>query len=240
MRTYLFIAFICLLSCKEVKKANTEFTDKYKPDADSSFVIKNITDSIEAITKEGNIVFRGGTDVESNIIRDFSYTDKLFSHCGIALNTDSGMVVAHMLGGTDNPDGGILFQKIKTFLRYPDNESGGIYELNITKQEIDKFHLYADSIKNNKIGFDIKFDLFTKNMLYCTEMLADGLSLVKNEKDFIKPTAFNLKNTKYFFLANSKDSFLFYPIDKFQHNKLLTEKKIFHFPNFGRNIITFN
>ena len=239
MRTFLFFFIIMLLSCKEDKKTNTEFEDKYKPMADSSFVIKPITDSIEALTKEGNIVFRGGTDAESNIIRDFSYKDKLFSHCGIALNTDSGIVVAHMLGGTDNPNGGILFQKIKNFLKYPENESAGVYEINISKPEIDKFHQYADSIKNKKVGFDLKFDLFTKNVLYCTEMLADGLSLVKNKKDFITPIAFNLKNTKYFFLANSKDSFLFYPIDKFQHNKLLTEKKIFYFPNFGRNIISF-
>lgn len=236
----ILVLLILFVSCKNNIEKKSVFLDKFKKIEIDTISIKPQIDSINNLIEEGDIIFRGGTDVESNIIRDFSYTDKLFSHCGIALNTDSGFVVVHMLGGTTNPNGGILFQKIKDFLSYPENESAGIYKLDISKEEIKRFHHYADSVKNKKIGFDLKFNLFTKDVLYCTEMLADGLCYAKNKINLIKPTSYSLKNTKYYFLANDGDNFKFYPIDKLEYNKLLKEKKIVLFPNFNQNVIQFN
>ena len=191
------------MSCKnssDVPKSNWKF-DKKEEKADT-ITIKKQLDSINFITKSGDILFRGGTDAESNIIRDFSYNDKIFSHCGIVLPTDSGLRVAHMLGGTTNPAGGLLYSSIEKFLSYPENESAGIYGCALSKKELRKIHQYTDSIKNNNIGFDLKFDLATKQNLYCTEMLVDAIKFAKGNNTILTATSFYLKNTKYFFLAN--------------------------------------
>jgi hypothetical protein len=242
MFKYFFILLL-LLSCERGKKniiiENQEsiFTKIIPTD---TFTLKPFIDTISKLIKEGDIIFRGGTDIESNIIRDFSYTDKLFSHCGIIVKKDSGLVVAHMLGGTDNPNGSLLFSNLKEYLKYPFNESAGIYSFYFSDTEKTKLHKYLDSIKNKNIGFDLKFNLFTKDVLYCTEMIADAVSYAKPNSQIFKPTIFNLKNTKYFFLANKNDSFYFYPIDKFQKNKMLKLKRKFYFPNYGANVIKIN
>lgn len=232
------IVFLILLMIAVACKSKLEGLPDLQPtavikSADNS-LIKLQLDSITKIAAEGNFIFRGGTDIESNIIRDFSYKDKLFSHCGIVIKTDSGLRVAHMLGGATNPNGngGILFQRIEKFLSYPENESAGVYDLNLSEKELIKIKRFADSVKKAAIGFDMKFNLFTKEDMYCTEMLIDAVSYAKNNKKLFPPTSYNLKNTKYFFLSNSGENFLFYPIDVFQHNKLLKCKGIFYFPNY--------
>jgi hypothetical protein len=192
-------------------------------------------DSIKKNIKEGQIIFRGGTDIESAIIRDFSYEDKLFSHCAIILKQENKLVVTHILGGSTNPEGNILSQSVEDFFIYPDNESAGIYDINLNNKELERIYQYVDAIKKEKITFDLKFNLLDKSKLYCSEFIINALQFAKNTEKIFPHTTFNLKNTKYFSIANKGDSFLFYPIDIFQHNKLLKEKFIFYFPNFRKS-----
>lgn len=71
---YILFLVLALASCTNKKNA-TEAPPK-------AYLRK--LDSIKLILEEGDIVFRGGTDIESSIIRDFSVFDKQFSHVGIA------------------------------------------------------------------------------------------------------------------------------------------------------------
>ncbi len=194
--------------------------------------VKLQIDSIKNAAAEGDIIFRGGTDIESNIIRDFSNADKLFSHCGIILKNDGGLGITHILGGTTNPDGGILTQPVEDFLLYPDNESAGIYSIALSAKQLYKLYHFIDSVQKQKVTFDLHFNLFTKQQLYCTELVIDALSYARGNKNLFSATKFNLKNTKYFFLNNDGHNFLFYPIDVFQHNRLLKPKGVFYFPNY--------
>lgn len=135
MRRHLIILLL-FVSCKN-SSSPQKFNIENNKDTTS---IKKQLDSVKSITKAGDIIFRSGTDAESDIIRDFSYTNKLFSHCGIALATDSGLRVAHMLGGTTNPAGGLLYSSIEKFLSYSENESAGMYESALSKKEFRKIH----------------------------------------------------------------------------------------------------
>ncbi len=186
-------------------------------------------DSIKQIVQETDIVFRGGTDIESETIREFSEQDKLFSHCGIVVFKDSALVVAHMIGGISNPAGGIRFEPLKQFLSYPNNKSAGVYGTNFSAAETARLYAEIDSIKAKGIGFDLKFNLFTKDNLYCTELLIDVIHQSKKNNTLFAAKKYNLRKTKYSFLANKGSYFFFYPIDAFQHSNSLILKKIFIF-----------
>lgn len=248
-----FIVSLFILSCKSYTTSNecsanktiaTVSNNNPKPQINiensKDQAIKNRVqlqiDSIKSIATEGDIIFRGGTDIESNTIRDFSSTDKLFSHCGIVLKYGNALAVTHILGGTTNPDGSILSQTVEDFLSYPDNESAGIYATKLSKKQLDKLYHFIDSIQKSGVTFDLHFNLFTKQQLYCTELLIDALSFAKGNKKLYHSTSFNLKNTKYFFLSNEGDFFSFYPLDKFQHHKSLNIKAVFLFPNYQSKI----
>lgn len=220
-----YISFLFLFfSCNHFQKGETKEQN----------VFLSQLDSIQQTIDEGDIIFRGGTDIESEAIREFSKADKLFSHCGIIIKKDSILKVVHILGGYTNTSGSILYQSVDNFLSYPNNESAGVYATNLLPQQVDKLNYFLDSVSKADIRFDLKFNLFTKDKLYCTELVIDALSYVKNDSTLFKPTIYNLANTKYFFLANKKTNFLFYPIDAFQHNNHLKEKKIFLFPNYSK------
>jgi len=225
------IAILILAGCNRASSNNQNNLPEEK---EKIRVNQKQIDSIKCIVKEGDIILRGGTDIESNIIRDFSYEDKSFSHCGIILKSGDRLKVTHILGGISNIEGGILNQTMEDFLSYPDNESAGIYKTKLNNIELNRIYYFFDSIKSAGVSFDLKFNLFTKKELYCTEVVIDALSFAKRNSHLFSYTSFNLKNTKYFFLANKGDEFLFYPIDQFQHSKALKQKGLFYFPNYQK------
>ena len=229
MRTKYLILVFFLTACSARQKTTDIFGNGIKAAKNENYQILSQLDSIKKLMAEGDIVFRGGTDIESDIIRNFSGKDKMFSHCGILLKNNGVLKINHILGGSTNPGGSILTQALEDFIAYPNNESAGVYKANLSVNELSKLHFFIDSIKKVGILFDLRFDLFTRDKLYCTEMVIDALRYAKNDTSLFKPTIFNLKNTKYQFIANAGDNFYFYPIDVFQ--KQLVAKAIFRFPN---------
>ena len=224
------VAILFLAACSAQQKRNETFGNMIKPVKKATQQILPQIDSIKKLIEEGDIIFRGGTDIESDIIRNFSSKDKMFSHCGIALKNNGVLKITHILGGSTNPDGTILTQAIEDFVAYPDNESAGVYKSNLSANELGKLHFFIDSLKKTGVLFDLKFDLFTKDKLYCTEMVIDALQYAKKTTALFKPTIFKLKKTKYEFIANAGDNFYFYPIDVFQ--KQLTAKQVIKYPNY--------
>ncbi len=191
-------------------------------------------DSITKIIKEGDIIFRGGTDIESNIIKQFSLKDKTFSHCGIAIKKREQLYIVHILGGVDNMNGSIMEQSVDSFINYPQNESLGIYTANLKSEQIHLLKHFLDSVQIKKVSFDIKFNFKTKDKLYCTELLIDALKFVSKNSFYFNPSQFTVQGTKWQFLANDDGKFIFYPIDIFQHSKFLKGKKVFYFPIFNK------
>lgn len=222
----ILVLYSCKISSREEEIASTRYENRRD-------VFKRQMDSIKLLVKPGDIIFRGGTDIESDIIRSFSRKDNSFSHCGIMLITDSGLRVAHILGGRTNISGNILFQSVEDFFSYPNNEAAGLYTMNLTTLEVESAKLFVDSVDRDGISFDIKFNLFTKDKLYWTELLVDAISYAKKDTNLFSPVRFNLQNTKYRFLSNDGNHFLFYPIDEFQLNKYLLKKATFYFPNYN-------
>jgi hypothetical protein len=138
-------------------------------------------------------------------------------------------MVAHMLGGISNPEGGLVIDTIEKFLSYPENIGCGLYSISMNAKDKKKLYQFIDSVETNKIGFDLKFDLFNKTDLYCTEFLVDAIEYAKNDTTIFRPKKYSLNNTKYFFLANKGTDFYFYPIDAFQNSNSLRLNKLYHF-----------
>ncbi len=213
------------------------YNNASKEDKKDSKIFAKKIDSINALLCEGDIVFRGGTDIESDIIRNFSKSDKMFSHCGIVIKEDSVLEIAHILGGYSNPKGTIIIEPVEKFLSYPQNESAGIFATNLDSFELKRIYYFIDSVKQKNVIFDLKFNLFTKDELYCTEFIIDAITFAKNKNAYsiFKPSKYYVRNTKYSFLANSQGDFMFYPIDGFKNNSIFIKKNCYFFPNYAKH-----
>ncbi len=62
------------------------------------------------------MVLRTGNDFTSESLRQLSFTDKTYSHCGIASIENDSIFIYHALGGEWNPDEKLRRDPIELFL----------------------------------------------------------------------------------------------------------------------------
>ena len=141
-------------------------------------VIHTIKDSI----REGDLILRCGNDFTSESLRDFSQQEKLFSHSGIAMMNDNTMYVYSNMAGDINPNEIMRRDEIDSFLTPANNVAMGIYRYDITEDEIQKLKTIVNDHYNNKLRFDMNFDLTTDDKMYCAEMIAKAVEGATNKR----------------------------------------------------------
>ena len=156
---------------KPVALADSVLTKRWK-------VIHTIKDSI----REGDLILRCGNDFTSESLRDFSQQEKLFSHSGIALMDDSTMYVYSNMAGDINPNEIMRRDDVDSFLTPVNNVAMGIYRYDMTSDELQKLKAIVNDHYNNKLRFDMNFDLATDDKMYCAEMIVKAVETATNKR----------------------------------------------------------
>ncbi len=198
-QTPLFIFLLVFFSScfnfdKEYKKTivnNSTINDRWK-------IITPVIDSIQ----DGDLILRCGDDNTSYTLKDFSHTEKLYSHSGIALKTDSGIYVYHNMAGDFNPDEIMRHDRIDSFLTPATNIAFGIYRYNLSDNEKGKLKEIIFAHYKNKLPFDMNFDLREDEKMYCAEMIYKSIEKATNSRIvFDKSGVTNELKRKYIKLA---------------------------------------
>ncbi len=117
----------------------------------------------------GDLIFRSGSGFISDIARNFSTTDKRFSHVGMLYIENNATFIIHTLDDD--------LKKIKHTVQEPftnfldDALTWKIYKLPITPKE--RFWLDYNIKREVKAAkpFDYHFDLASLDRYYCTELI---------------------------------------------------------------------
>ncbi|TBR20164.1 MAG: hypothetical protein EPO57_01160 [Chitinophagaceae bacterium] len=161
-------------------------------------IINPAIDSVQ----DGDLILRCGNDHVSFTLKDFSHTEKLYSHSGIALKTDSGIYVYHNMAGDFNPDEIMRSDRIDSFLTPAKNEAFGIYRYDFTELERQSLKEIIFEHYKNKLPFDMNFDLREDKKMYCAEMIAKSVEQATNQRiKFSKSKVTNELKRKYIKLA---------------------------------------
>jgi hypothetical protein len=134
-------------------------------------VIKKMEDSI----REGDLILRCGNDFISESLSDFSQNEKLYSHSGIAIIDNGTMYVYSNMAGDINPDEIMRRDIVDSFITPAHNIAIGIYRYDITTPELENLKNIIHTHYNNKLPFDMNFDLATNDRMYCAEMIAKSV-----------------------------------------------------------------
>ena len=134
-------------------------------------VINTVKDSI----REGDLVLRCGNDFISESLSDFSQTEKLYSHSGIAIMDNGTMYIYSNMAGDINPDEIMRRDVVDSFITPVHNIAVGIYRYDITPLELQNLKNIIHAHYNNKLPFDMNFDLSTNDKMYCAEMIAKSV-----------------------------------------------------------------
>lgn len=124
--------------------------------------------------QSGDVIMRSGRDFTSYRIRELSDKDKTYSHAGIALVTDSNVLIYHITPpDLDEPksDTVMRLETLDQFANPARCFGFGIVRYQLSKGETDSAMYYLDSLKKSKTTFDYRFDLLDGKKMYCSEMV---------------------------------------------------------------------
>ncbi len=195
-----------MISCKQKKAIAAE---PITPD--STAIISQITYTAIANSKkllhDGQLITRSDNDFESMIMQNFSRRERVYSHSGIVFKEDSGYVVYHCMGGSENPEGACRKDPFDSFVNPLQKTGFGIFQYQLSALEAEKMHAILKKDYDLKIPFDATFNLKTDDSLYCSEMIYKALKQATGKKiilpsSFIenfKPKIMGYKNNTVFF-----------------------------------------
>ena len=143
----------------------------------------------EIIVKNGDLVFRKGRSVESEIVL---VTDRasLYSHVGIVQIIEDVPFVIHTVPSDGNEDSDLVkLEALSVFFNSENAAMGSIFRI---KSSYAKTALMAaknaQNFHKNKFVFDGAYDLESEKELYCTELvwkayINSGMDLLQGDFD---------------------------------------------------------
>lgn len=140
----------------------------------------------DSLLQTGDLVVRQGNSFFSNALRKFSQRDQTYSHCGwISRDSLGRLWVYHAIGGTDNPDNSLRKDPLSLFCDANTVNRFAIYHLALSPAQREEANTLAKKYYQERIQFDLQFDLSTDSTLYCSEFIFKILKQTTERADFI-------------------------------------------------------
>lgn len=171
--TYYFFLFLLFL-CRSCTSADST-TKKSVSSSDLATASKAI-DSIKRFINNGDIIFRNGRDEISQAARSMNRKDTSFSHCGLVFIENDTAFVYHALGGIYNPGQKLRRDMLDSFCAPEENNAFGLYRYNLAKETTDKLKLVVANYYNAGLKFDMYFNYFSDDVMYCSEFVFKSLN----------------------------------------------------------------
>ncbi len=137
---------------------------------------KLIVDTAVSLLKSGDIVLRRGLGADSYMLAEMNRTDKTYSHCGIVMVEGGYPFVYHSIGGEDNPDERLRRDSASFFFSPLHNTHAAIVRYSFSGEEVSRLGDVVRNYYRIKPRFDLKFDLSTDDVLYCSEFVYKSVS----------------------------------------------------------------
>jgi hypothetical protein len=132
---------------------------------------------IKPMIAQGDMILRTGNDFTSESLRQLSFTDKTYSHCGIASIENDTIFVYHALGGEWNPDEKLRRDPLELFCNPMENRGFGVFGFKFERSQVKALDSIVKAWYKEGVMFDMKFDLATSDRLYCAEFVSKAIGV---------------------------------------------------------------
>jgi hypothetical protein len=138
-----------------------------------------------SVLHSGDLIFRHGRGIISNMLMSFSQHETKYSHAGIISIENENVFVYHAIGGEENVSNRLRKDPLNVFCNPASVHSFGIYRLDLDDQQV----VAVDSIVKEQyrkgLEFDTKFDLDTDAKMYCSEFIYKTIMKVVNQRNYL-------------------------------------------------------
>lgn len=164
----LAILIILLGGCKQPPKTNT-----------------NLVFSYANQLKTGDLVCRLGTGFFSQYFKEFASKEKKYSHIGILSIENDSVFVYHSEASELTGVGCVKRELLSSFLY--DIKTYNFFNINLCDSIREKIVFNSKGYYSSRTPFDLDFNSFNDDELYCSELLAFSINKAMN-REFIKPS----------------------------------------------------
>jgi Permuted papain-like amidase enzyme, YaeF/YiiX, C92 family len=172
---------------------------RYMPKKTDKEILQFVADNKGKI-KNGDLIERADDDLVSESMRNFSKSDKTFSHCGLAFIEDGEVYVYNNMAGEENKSEKMMREPYDSFVSPGKKNGFGIFRYALTEAEIEKLHLVTKEHYKKGLLFDKTFDLKTDDKMYCAEMIYKFVKTATAERVLLPTTTiqnFRVRDPKY-------------------------------------------
>ena len=126
------------------------------------------------LLQNGDVIFRRGAGFASELARRFSRGEKRFSHVGIVVVEHDQVAVIHSVIDDEREQDGVVVETLEVFLDRMDDWA--VYRARASKATRNRIVEIGKSARREGIRFDVGFDLETKDVYYCTELIMRAIN----------------------------------------------------------------
>ena len=175
------------LSSYSAMKLSMRRNDLKPTDVNQSVWIIARPDS--TILRSGDLIFRHGRGIISEILLNFAQQEKKYSHAGIVSVEKEGIFVYHAIGGEENKSNKLRKDPLASFCNPADVYSFGIFRTDLNESQCAFVMALASVYYNRGLQFDTKFDLATNDRMYCTEFVYKVFRQALGNQNYISLSA---------------------------------------------------
>jgi hypothetical protein len=135
---------------------------------------------------DGDLVLRHSKGFVSDAILTFSTEDPQFSHSGIVKKENGKAYVYHATGGEENVTNEMKKDPLSIYCHPAAVFKFGIFRYDLTDAQRAKFVSILDANYAKGVEFDLDFDMYTDEQMYCSEMIYKALTEVMDGENFIE------------------------------------------------------
>lgn len=182
--------FSCLLFLLYGCNNNAAKKDTLSPGALNDF--RRHMDSVRLLARDGDIIFRNGTDEVSRAARSMNRVDTSFSHCGFVLVENDSVFVYHAIGGIYNPSQRLRRDPVDSFCIPPETDRFALYRYDLQPSQRDSLVELIRRHYKAGLKFDMYFNFLSDDQMYCSEFvfkcldrsLSDSLSYIIRAREW--------------------------------------------------------
>lgn len=141
----------------------------------------------------GDLIFRHGRGIISNVLMTFGQREKIYSHAGIVSVENGNVFVYHAIGGEENISNKLRKDSLADFCDPADAYAFGVYRTGLDDSQINSVMILASTYYKNGLQFDTKFDLSTDDKMYCTEFVYKIFKQALGNENYISLSTINGK-----------------------------------------------
>jgi hypothetical protein len=181
-----FISFIILLGCISCC-AFFHFDEKERLNLSKEIIQRkwNVAKPDYSSLHSGDLIFRHGRGVISNMLMSFSQHESKYSHVGIISIENKKPFVYHAIGGEENISNKLRKDPLEVFCNPSAVHAFGIYRLDLDQCRLSKVDSIVKKQFDKGLEFDTKFDMSTDDKMYCSEFIYKTIMKVVNERNYL-------------------------------------------------------